>query len=92
MIPLGLTPETIYKTYINFYLAAPTGELLRPVAIPETAFNSERGKLRGMNETVSKINVKEEYCSDQETLKKRVYEVANVSQVPCVLEGRSEGK
>ena len=62
------------------------------MAIPEAAFNSERGKLRGMNETISKVNVKQEYYSDQEILKKRVYEVANVSQVPCVLEGRSEGK
>ena len=63
-------------------LAAPTGEMLRPLAAPQSFFETERGKLRGMNETTEKINVKKEYQGYQQEMKQRVYEIANVAQVP----------
>ena len=85
-IPLFIIPIPIY------FAAAPTGEMLRPLAVPEAFFNAERGKLRGMNETVCNVNVKSEYCGDQEALKKRVYEIANVAQVPCALGDKETGK
>ena len=78
-------------SFLIYTTVAPTGEMLRPIAAPEAFFNSERAKLRGMNETVSKVNVKHEYCGDQESLKKRVYEIANVAQVPCVLGNNETG-
>ena len=68
-------------------LAAPTGEMLRPLAAPQSFFETERGKLRGMNETIEKINVKKEYQGYQQEIKQRVYEIANVAQVPSTEEG-----
>ena len=68
-------------------LAAPTGEMLRPLAAPQSFFETERGKLRGMNETIEKINVKKEYQGYQQEIKQRVYEIANVAQVPSTEAG-----
>ena len=68
-------------------VAAPTGELLRALAVPEAYFETERNKLRGMNETTSKVTVKAEYGGDPNALKKQVYEIANVAQVPSVDSG-----
>ena len=68
-------------------VAAPTGELLRALAVPENYFETERNKLRGMNETTSKVTVKAEYGGDPNALKKQVYEIANVAQVPSVDSG-----
>ena len=68
-------------------LAAPTGEMLRPLAAPQSFFETERGKLRGMNETTEKINVKKEYQGYQQEMKQRVYEIANVAQVPSTEAG-----
>ena len=68
-------------------LAAPTGEMLRPLAAPQSFFETERGKLRGMNETTVKINVKKEYQGYQQEMKQRVYEIANVAQVPSTEAG-----
>ena len=68
-------------------LAAPTGEMLRPLAAPQSFFETEREKLRGMNETIEKINVKKEYQGYQQEIKQRVYEIANVAQVPSTEEG-----
>ena len=68
-------------------LAAPTGEMLRPLAAPQSFFETERGKLRGMNETIEKINVKKEYQGYQQEIKQRVYEIANVAQVPSTETG-----
>ena len=62
--------------------------MLRPLAVPEAHFDAERSKLRGMNETVSKITVKHEYRGDQDSLKNRVYEIANLSLVPCTETGK----
>ena len=62
--------------------------MLRPLAVPEAYFDTERSKLRGMNETASKITVKEEYRGDQDSIKNRVYEIANLALVPCVETGK----
>ena len=63
--------------------------MLRPLAVPETYFDGERGKLRGMNETTSKVTVKTEYRGDQDSIKRKIYEIANVTLVPCVETGKS---
>ena len=60
-------------------IAAPTGELLRPVALPETVFKAEQRKLRGMNETSSRFEVPS-VNTDEKSLKKKIYEVVNVTQ------------
>ena len=62
--------------------------MLRPLAIPETFFDTERGKLRGMNETSCKIKIKSEYGGDNDALKQKVYETANVALVPCLIQGK----
>ena len=62
--------------------------MLRPLAIPETFFDTERGKLRGMNETSCKIKIKSEYGGDNDSLKQKVYETANVALVPCLNQGK----
>ena len=62
--------------------------MLRALAVPEIFFDTERGKLRGMNETSSKLQVKSEYRGDNDALKQRVYEIANVGLVPCLEQGK----
>ena len=64
--------------------------MLRPIAVPETYFDTERSKLRGMNETSCKIKVKPEYAGDNKSLKQRVYETANVALVPTLDQGNLE--
>ena len=74
--------------FLIYFSAAPVGEMVRALAIPETYFDTERGKLRGMNETSSKLKVKSEYSGDSDSLKQRVYEIANVGLVPCIDQGK----
>ena len=62
--------------------------MLRPLAVPEAHFDAERNKLRGMNETVLRITIKSEYRGDQDSLKNRLYEIANLALVPCVETGK----
>lgn len=79
-----LTEEDGGKRCHGVSIAAPIGEMLRPIAVPETYFDTERSKLRGMNETSCKIKVKPEYAGDNKSLKQRVYETANVALVPTL--------
>jgi len=81
---ITLTEEDGGKRCHGVSIAAPIGEMLRPIAVPETYFDTERSKLRGMNETSCKIQVKPEYAGDNKSLKQRVYETANVALVPTL--------
>ncbi len=62
------------------------GELVRAVQMPENAFNSEVGKLGGMNEASSSAELPSA-ASDEATVRRRVFEAANVIQVPSTEEG-----
>jgi len=57
------------------------GELMRPVSMTANGFASEQKKLRGMNETLVTFQVPSERA-DQSSLKSRIFETANVAQVP----------
>ncbi len=62
------------------------GELVRAMSVPESVFEQERAKLRGMNEVEVKFDIPSA-ASDEATIKKRVYETANVMQVPSLESG-----
>ncbi|XP_059089750.1 AP-3 complex subunit beta-2-like [Tigriopus californicus] len=57
------------------------GELVKPVSMPEGLFNLEQGKLKGMNETETKVTLPEANAN-LETIKKKIFEGVNVAQVP----------
>ena len=59
------------------------GELVRPVSISEATFDQERAKLRGMNEVEASVELPPAHADDA-SVKKRVYEAANVLQVPSI--------
>ncbi len=62
------------------------GELLRAVSMPENTFNSERGKLGGMNETAASAELPSA-AADGDSVRARVLEAANVVQVPSSEDG-----
>lgn len=59
------------------------GEQIRAVAMPENLFNTEQAKLKGMNETSAKVDLPAANAN-LDTLKKKVYEAANVVLVPSL--------
>ena len=61
------------------------GELIRGVSMPETLFDQEKAKLKGMNEVDATFELPSA-LSDVVGIKKKIYEVANVVQVPSALE------
>ena len=61
------------------------GELIRGVSMPESLFDQEKNKLKGMNEVDATFELPSA-LSDEAGIKKKVYETANVVQVPSVLE------
>ena len=62
------------------------GELLRPVSMTEVTFEMERQKLRGMNEMDAIVEIPPAHADDA-SVKKRVYQTANVLQVPSIDSG-----
>ena len=58
------------------------GELLRAIQMPENLFSSELAKLRGMNETSTKVEGLPSSESDEATIRKKIYNITNVLQVP----------
>ena len=50
--------------------------------MPENLFNSELAKLRGMNETATKVEQLPSSESDEATIRKKIYAITNVLQVP----------
>ena len=61
------------------------GEILRPIQMPESIFLKEQSKLKGMNETRQKLTLPATSL-DQETIRKKIYQVANVLFVPFTSE------
>ena len=59
------------------------GELIRAVSMPESTFEQERSKLRGMNEVDVNFNLPSA-STDEASIKKKIYETANVLQVPAL--------
>ena len=66
-----------------------TGELVRALQMPESAFLSQRAKLRGMNETNCRAALAPA-AAGVAAVRKRVYEAANVLAVPCSSEDGDE--
>lgn len=65
------------------------GELIRGVSMPETLFDQEKAKLKGMNEVDATFELPSA-LSDVVGIKKKIYEVANVVQVPSALEAAGD--
>ncbi|XP_055636661.1 AP-3 complex subunit beta-2 [Toxorhynchites rutilus septentrionalis] len=66
----------------NVTLKAPLGELIRSVSVSEDFFMKERAKLRGMTEHLSKFKMNTELSIDKRAMCQRIYEVANVANIP----------
>lgn len=64
-------------------LKAPVGELIRSVTLPESLFHTERSKLRGMTEHSSSFPLNPSLAAQNRSLHQRIFEVANVANVPC---------
>ncbi|XP_013411486.1 AP-3 complex subunit beta-2 isoform X2 [Lingula anatina] len=62
---------------------APVGEQIQPVNMAENEFDKQQGKLSGMNENSGTVDMATEN-TDIKTISRRVYEVANVVQVPSM--------
>ena len=62
------------------------GELVSAVQMPENVFTSEQSKLRGMNESSAKVSLPSAAC-DADSVRRRVYELANVLAVPSSEDG-----
>ncbi|XP_070163648.1 AP-3 complex subunit beta-2 isoform X2 [Polyergus mexicanus] len=56
----------------------PIGEIIRSVTLPESMFNAEKAKLKGMNEHIAKIS----YSGNKSTLPQKIFETANVARIP----------
>jgi len=67
-------------------IKSPIGEILRPVSTSQTYFINEQGKLRGMNEHDGKFSLNQSFVgiSGRPNLVKKVYEIANLLQVPSI--------
>ncbi|EDO64201.2 AGAP003035-PA [Anopheles gambiae str. PEST] len=63
-------------------LKAPVGEMVRSVAIAESTFDSERGKLRGMTEHSCTLQLSDALSPDDKSLHRTVFEASNVACVP----------
>lgn len=61
----------------NVCIKAPVGEIIRSVLLPDTAFESKKEKLKGMNEHTTKINYKE----NKNILTRKILEAANLAVV-----------
>ncbi|XP_053679944.1 AP-3 complex subunit beta-2 [Anopheles nili] len=62
-------------------LKAPVGEMVRSVAITESTFDGERGKLRGMTEHSCTVQLCDTLSPDDKSLHKAVFEACNVASV-----------
>lgn len=58
-------------------IKAPIGEIIRSVVLPESMFNAEKAKLKGMNEHTAKIP----YSGNKNVLPQKVFEAANVARI-----------
>ncbi|XP_012232882.1 AP-3 complex subunit beta-1 [Linepithema humile] len=56
----------------------PIGEIIRSVTLPESMFDAEKAKLKGMNEHIAKIP----YSGNKNALPQKVFETANVAKIP----------
>lgn len=56
----------------------PIGEIIRSVTLPESMFNAEKAKLKGMNEHIAKIP----YFGNKNALPQKIFETANVARIP----------
>ena len=67
------------------------GEQIRAVAMSENLFNAEQAKLKGMNETAAKVDLPAANAN-LDTIRKKVYEAANVLLVPSLDEDGGDGE
>jgi len=71
---IGNRPYTVSIT-------CPTGEMVRPLNMSQMSFTQEQAKLSGMNEAAGSVCLPSTAC-DAKSVLQRVYEVANILQVP----------
>ena len=62
------------------------GELVRAVSMPESVFDQEKNKLKGMNEVDANFKLPSAF-SDDAGIRKKIYEIANLIQVPTLESG-----
>jgi len=62
-------------------ISCPMGELVRPINLALVDFNQEQGKLRGMHEHSVNV-ILPSAASDVKTVTQRIYQSANILQVP----------
>ena len=67
-------------------IQAPVGELVKAVSMSEIVFDQKKSKLRGMNEMEVDFELPSQF-SDDEGIKRKIYESVNVLQVPMVETG-----
>ncbi|XP_072038441.1 LOW QUALITY PROTEIN: AP-3 complex subunit beta-2-like [Amphiura filiformis] len=66
----------------NVSIKAPVGELLQPITLPEREFQTQQGKLAGMNENQDTFAIPSTN-KEEKALMSRVGEAANVQIVPA---------
>lgn len=62
-------------------LSCPTGEMVRPLIMPQLSFTEEQAKLSGMNEAVGVVSLPSTRC-DVKSVTETFYKTANMLQVP----------
>lgn len=58
-------------------IKAPIGEIIRSVLLPESMFNSEKAKLKGMNENTARVT----FSGSRKYLSEKIFEAANVAMI-----------
>ena len=71
---------------MKYFASLFLGELVKAVAMSEIVFNQKKAKLRGMNEMEVDFELPSQF-SDDEGIKRKIYESVNVLQVPMVETG-----
>jgi len=64
-----------YSCPVN--IKPPIGEIIRSVILSESMFNTEKAKLKGMNEHIAKIL----YLGKKNILSQKIFEIANVARI-----------
>ncbi|KAL0271642.1 UNVERIFIED_CONTAM: hypothetical protein PYX00_008670 [Menopon gallinae] len=78
--PVQFTVLTSSGRSIKISFKTPIGEMIRPVVMPEVLFNSERSKLKGMNEHSCEVKILP--GTDSRTISQKVLEAVNVGPIP----------
>lgn len=78
--PVQFSVTTSSGRNIKVSFKTPVGEMVRAVSMPEVLFNTEKGKLKGMNEHTADVKIIPGI--DSRSLSQKVYESINVGPIP----------